>query len=122
MKKLFSLEHSLELLASIIALGAFLAVLQSFIIGKHYIIPTAWLLLTVLFGNLARSGLRGEYWAQALLFWMFFLATANTFMGIFFAQTPKELLAGAFLPVYILLFAVLAFLTWQYAKRNGIPR
>ena len=122
MKRLLTLQHSMELLATIIAAGAFLAVLQSFIIGKHYIIPTAWLALTIVFGSLARGGLRGERWAQTWLFWIGFLATANTFMGIFFAQTPKAMLGAAFLPVYIALFVVLAYLTWQYGRRNGVPR
>ena len=56
MKKLFSREHSLEALAALFALGAALGVLQTFIIGKHFVIPTMVLLLVIYFGNLARFG------------------------------------------------------------------
>ena len=63
MKKLLTLKHSLELLAAIITIAAFLGVLQTFIIGRHFVIPTMILVLAVLFGNLARNGVNGERWA-----------------------------------------------------------
>ena len=80
MKKLLTLKHSLELLAAIISIVAFLGVLQTFVIGKHFVIPTMMLVLAVLFGNLARSGLRGEHWAKHILFWIFFIATCHAFL------------------------------------------
>ena len=40
MSKLFSLDNALEALATLVALGAGLGVLQTFIIGKHFVIPT----------------------------------------------------------------------------------
>jgi hypothetical protein len=74
MKKLFSLKHSLDLLAVIVAIAALLGVIQTFIIGKHFVIPTMVLVLVVVFGNLAGSSMRGERWAKHVLFWIFFIA------------------------------------------------
>ena len=67
MKKPFSLDNSLEILAALFAAGATLGVLQTFIIGKHFVIPTMVLLLVIYFGNLARFGLKGERWAKRTL-------------------------------------------------------
>ena len=41
MKRLFSLKHSLELLAVLITIAALLGVLQTFIIGKHFLKPSS---------------------------------------------------------------------------------
>lgn len=122
MKKLFSLTHSLDLLAAIFAFGALLGVLQTFIIGKHFVIPTMLLFLTVFFGNLARGGMRGERWAQHILFWMFFLATCHTFFALFWAAEarPGQALGTAFYPVYGSFFVVVGFLSWQYARKNEL--
>ncbi len=122
MKKLFSLEHSLELLASIIAIAALIGVCQTFIIGKHFVIPTMVLFLAIFFGNLARSGLRGDRWAKQLLFWMFFLATCHTFFALFWAAEarPGQALGGAFYPVYGSFFVVVGFLSWQYSSKNQL--
>jgi len=120
MKILFSLKHSLDLLAVIVAIAALLGVLQSFIIGKHFVIPTMVLVLAVFFGNLARSSMRGERWAKHVLFWIFFIATCHAFFALFWAVTPREILGDAFLFVYGAAFVILGFLTWQYAKKNKI--
>lgn len=120
MKKLLTLKHSLELLAAIIAIAAFLGVLQTFIIGRHFVIPTIILVLAVLFGNLARSGGNGERWAKQVLFWVFFIATCHAFFALFWAVTPREILGDAFLFVYGGVFLTLSFLTWQYAKNNEL--
>lgn len=122
MKKLFSLEHSLELLATIVAIAALVGVIQTFIIGKHFVIPTMVLLLAVFFGNLARGGLRGERWAQHVLFWLFFLATCHTFFALFWAAEarPGRALGDAFYPVYGSFFVVVGFLSWQYARKNEL--
>ena len=122
MKKLFSLEHSLELVAAIVAVAALLGVLQTFIIGKHFIIPTMILTLAVLFGNLAKFGLRGHRWAQHVLFWIFFIATCHAFFALFWAKTPREILGDAFLYVYGTAFFILAVLCWQYGKKNELFR
>ena len=120
MKDLFSLEHSLDLAAVMVAIAALLGVLQTFIIGQHFVIPTMVLVLAVFFGNLARSSLRGERWAKHVLFWIFFIATCHAFFALFWAVTPREILGDAFLFVYGAVFIILGFLTWQYAKKNNI--
>lgn len=53
MNRKMSLHHSLDLVAAVIAFAAILGVLQTFIIGKHFTIPTMILFFAVLFGNLA---------------------------------------------------------------------
>ena len=122
MKNLLTMKHSLELLATIIAIAAFLGVLQTFIIGKHFVIPTMILVWAVLFGNLARSGLRGERWAKHIIFWIFFVAACHAFFALFWAVTPRAILGGAFYPAYGATFVILAFLCWQYARRNELLR
>ena len=120
MKKLFTLNHSLELLAVLITTGALLGVLQTFIIGKHFIIPTMILVLAVFFGNLARFGLRGQRWAQHTLFWIFAIAACHAFFALFWAKTPRELLGESFNYIYGADFLLLSFLSWQYARRNEL--
>ena len=120
MKKLFSLKHSLDLLAVIVTIAALLGVIQTFIIGQHFVIPTMLLVLVVLFGNLAGSSMRGERWAKHILFWIFFIATCHAFFALFWAKTPREVLGDVFLFVYGAAFIMLGFLTWQYAKKNDI--
>jgi hypothetical protein len=120
MKKLFSLKHSLDLLAVIVAIAALLGVIQTFIIGKHFVIPTMVLVLVVVFGNLAGSSMRGERWAKHVLFWIFFIAACHAFFALFWAQTPREMLGDAFLFVYGGAFIILSFLSWQYALKNNI--
>ena len=118
MKNLFSLKHSLEMAAALVAVAALIGVLQTFVIGKHYVIPTMMLVLTVIFGNLSRQGLRGERWAKHVLFWVFLLATCHAVFALFWAKTPGEILGDAFIYVYGAVFVVLAILCWNYAKKN----
>ncbi len=120
MKKLFSLENSLEAIAALIALGATLGVLQTFIIGKHFVIPTMILVFAVIFGNLARFGVNGERWAKHSLFWIFFVMACHAFFALFWAATPREILGSLFLPVYGVVFVVLSGLCWTYSKKNGL--
>ncbi len=120
MKKLFSLDYSLEALAALLALGAGLGVLQTFIIGKHFVIPTMILVPVFYFGNLARFGLNGERWAKHVLLWTFLLMACHTFFALFWAKTPREILGDLFLPVYGAVFVVLAFLCTTYARRNRL--
>jgi hypothetical protein len=120
MKKLFSLDRSLELLAWIFTLTLIFGVLQTFIIGKHFVIPTIILVLAVIFGNLARFAMRGQKWAQHVLFWIFFVAACHAFFALFWAKTPREMLGAAFLYVYGAEFLIVSFLSWQYAKRNSL--
>lgn len=120
MKNLLTLRHSLEILAFLIAFAALLAVLQSFIIGKHFVIPTMNLILAVIFGNLARFALQGKIWAQHILFWIFFIAACHAFFALFWAATPREILGDAFLYVYGFFFLLFSYLSWQYAKVNAL--
>jgi hypothetical protein len=120
MKKLFSLKHSLELLASLVAVLATLGVLQTFVIGKHFVIPTMILILAVLFGNVARFAMWGKSWAKHVLFWIFFVAACHLFFALFWAKTPRELLGDVFYYVYGTGFLLFSILSWQYAKKNSL--
>lgn len=120
MKNLFSLKNSLELLAAIITTAALLGVLQSFLIGKHFVIPTMVLFIAILFGNLARFGLQGQRWAKHVLFWMFFLASCHLGFALFWAKTPREMLGQAFIYVYGAAFVIFSVLSWLYARHNGL--
>lgn len=122
MGKLFKAENSLEAIAALIAAGALLGVLQTFIIGKHFVIPTMILLLAIFFGNLARAGVTGERWAKHVLFWLFFLVSAHTFFALFWAAEarPGEFFGAAFYPAYGGACVIFGFLCWQYARRNRL--
>ena len=120
MKKLFSRKHSLELLAVLITVAALLGVLQTFVIGKHFVIPTMILVFAVFFGNLARFGSQGLRWAQHTLFWIFAVAACHAFFALFWAKTPREILGDAFIYAYGADFVILSFLSWQYARKNKL--
>jgi len=120
MKNVFALKNSWDLFAVLVAVATFGMAMYQFVIGKHYMIPTMWLLWTVLFGNLARYGLRGAPWAKHILFWFGFLMSCMGFMGIFFAQALRERLDGLFLVVWIPGFLLVAWLTWQYQRKNEL--
>ena len=101
MKKLLSLENSLEALATLISAIAALAVFYNFVIGKHFVIPTMILLLVIVFGNLARFGIRGKPWAKHMLFWIFTLMVCHAFFALFWAADarPGALFGAAFYPL-----------------------
>ena len=122
MKKLFSLDNSLEALAALVALVASVAVLQTFIIGKHFVIPTIILLLVFFFGNLARAGINGKRWAKHMLLWIFLLAVFHTFFAMFWAAEarPGALFGAAFYPVYGSFFLIIGGLCLNYAKRHAL--
>ena len=120
MRKWSSLQYSLDTVAALLAIAGFGGVLQTFIIGRHYIIPTVLLAATILLANLARYGYRDHPFAKNTLFWLGVLITGHAFFGLFWAHTPREVLGGAFLPVYGGAFIVFAALSWQYAGRNKL--
>jgi hypothetical protein len=120
MKKPFSLQYSLDTVAAILAIAGLGGVLQTFIIGRHYIIPTLLLCATLLLGNLARYGYRDNPFAKNTLFWLGVLLTCHCFFAVFWAETPRQFLGGAFLPVYGSAFVIFALLTWQYSRRNRL--
>lgn len=120
MSKLFSLKNSLDTVALLIASVALVQVFYQFIIGKHFIIPTAILFICILFGNLARYGIGGALWAKRMLFWFGFLVSCYLFFALFHAQTFPRVMGSAFLPVFITLFVVFAALTALYKKANNL--
>jgi hypothetical protein len=122
MKYPLSLKNSFDLIAAVIAAGALLGVLQTFVIGRHFIIPTMILFWAVLFGNLARYGFQGRVWAKQLLFWIFFLFTSHAFFALFFAKKYREILGGSFEYVCGAIVVVFAWLVYQYAKKNELFR
>lgn len=122
MPRILSFKHSLEFVAALVCVAALAGVLQTFIVGKHYVIPTMILSLAVLFGNLARSGYRGQAWAKHVLFWVFFVLTCHLFFALFFAARPREILGPAFVPVYGVLFVVFGLLVSQYGRLNELFR
>lgn len=120
MRDKLSLANAFDLLFAAAALLALLGVLQTFLIGRHFIIPTMILAVAVLLGNIAWWGFQGQRWAKYLLFWSGALATAHFFFALFWAKKYRELLGGAFEPVCVAVVLVLGFLTWQYARRNRL--
>jgi hypothetical protein len=124
MRKLFSLDHSLEALSAVLAGVGLLGVLQTFIIGRHFVIPTMILALVVLLGNLARFGMRGERWAKHMVFWLFALAASHAFFALFWAAEarPGTALGSGFYPVYGGTILVLSGLCATYAHRNQLVR
>lgn len=115
-----TLQYSLEWLFALVTVVAVAGVLQTFVIGRHFIIPTAIATLAVMTGNLSWYGFRGHAWARYLLFWAGVLMTAHGFFALFWAKKYRELLGGAFEPVCAVLTLALAFLVVQYARRNRL--
>ncbi|NOX68186.1 MAG: hypothetical protein GXP15_03295 [Gammaproteobacteria bacterium] len=120
MEKQLSFQNSLEIVATVIAMAALLGVFQTFVIGKHFIIPTMLLFLCVLFGNLARYGFQGRVWAKQTLFWVFFLIAWHIFFALFWAKKYREVLGDSFEYVFGGIVVVLVFLLFNYARKNGI--
>jgi hypothetical protein len=122
MKKLLTIENSLEALATLVAGAGCLGVLQTFIIGRHFVIPTMVLVLVVLFGNLAYFGLRGELWAKRTLFWLFFVLGCHAFFALFWAAEarPGAALGAGFYPVYGGVLLSVGYLCFLYARRNSL--
>ena len=122
MKRLFTLDYCLECLAALITLAAGLGVLQTFVIGKHFVIPTMVLLLAMLFGNLARFGLKDQRWAKHMLFWIFLLAVCHALFALVWAPEarPGQFFGGAFYPIYGGFALVVGTLCVLYARRNDL--
>ena len=119
MKKL-ELRHGLDWLIAMFTVLALAAVLQTFIIGKHFIIPTILLVITVLLGNLAWYGFKQVKWAQYLNFWVGFILSCHCFFALFWAKKYREILGAAFEPVAVVVTLLLLALTWFYASKNQL--
>jgi hypothetical protein len=117
-----SLKYSMELVAAILTVIALLGVLQTFIIGRHFIIPTIILTVAIILGNLARYGYRDQAWAKQILFWLGLILTLHAFFALFWAKAWRELLGGSFEYVCGAITLIMAVLTWQYARRNALFR
>ncbi len=122
MTKVFDTRYALETLASIFALLAVLGTLQTFVIGKHFVIPTMVLLLVFFFGNLARFGYRDQRWAKHVLFWVFLLMVFHALFALVWAgeARPGEFFGTAFYPLYGGFALIVGGLCVIYAKRNGL--
>ena len=119
-KLLFTRKHSLECIAAITAVAGLLGVLQTFVIGKHFLYPTIILSVVILFGNFAWWGLHGQRWAKYLLFWGTFLLAMHGFFALFWVKKYREILGSAFEPTFIVLVLVLSYLLVEYARRNRL--
>lgn len=120
MRGLFCLENAFDLLFAALALLAGVAVLHTFVIGRHYIIPTLILAAGLVLGNLAWYGLHGAHWAKRTMFWAGVLITAHLTFALFWAKRYRELLGDMFVPLCAFLALVLGALLWLYAKRNRL--
>lgn len=118
MKGYISMRYAYELLFAVIGIVAVLAVFETFLIGRHYIIPSAILVVAVLCGNLAWWGFQDKTWAKYLLFWSGFLFTCHAFFALFFSVKYRELLGDSFEVICITVVVIFAFITLQYARKN----
>ena len=110
----------MELVAAILAALAALAVLHTFVIGRHFIIPTMILVIAVLLGNLARYGYQDRGWAKQVLFWFGVILGSHAFFALFWAKAYRSLLGSSFEVVCASIVLIMVFLTWHYARRNRL--
>lgn len=120
MRRLLSLKYSIDHLAALVAVAGAAGVLQTFVIGRHYLIPTMILVVTVLFGNLARYGYRDQAWAKHVLYWIGVILTLHVFFALFWSVKYRSMLGEAFEFVFAPLTAMLAWLVWEYGRRNAL--
>jgi lipoprotein signal peptidase len=120
MKNKLEWQYSIDWCAMLIAVASLLLVLQTFVIGRHFVIPTGVLAVTVVFANLAWCGLQDQRWAKYVLFWLAVLVCCHTFFALFWAKAPRELLGVVFLPIYGATCIASALTAWRYAKSNQL--
>ena len=120
MKERFSLKNSFDLIFAIFTAVSVIAVLYTFVIGRHYIIPSAILAGAVLFGNIAKYGFQDQPWAKQILFWSGFLFTGHAFFALFFAKIYRLWLGDAFEIICGIVVVVFGYLLFEYARRNQI--
>ncbi|MCI0516295.1 MAG: hypothetical protein L0Y45_00515 [Woeseiaceae bacterium] len=122
MKRLLSFKYTFDHLAALVAAGAAIGVVQTFVFGKHYLIPTMILVLAVLFGNLARYGYRDRAWAKVVLYWIGVILNFHVLFALFWSVKYRSILGDAFEYVFAPLTVSIAVLLWQYAKQNELFR
>jgi hypothetical protein len=120
LRGLFSLENAFDLLFAALAVLAGVAVLQTFLIGRHYIIPSLILALALLLAIWPGTDCAARCGPNGSMFWAGVLTTAHLLFALFWAQRYRELLGSAFEPVCVVLILLLGYLTWQYARRNRL--
>ena len=120
MKNLISYKNTFDLIILIMTVIGFFAVMQTFILGKHYIIPTAILFLTIILGNLSYYGLQGRRAAKKILFWAFFLFDVHLFFALFFSVKYRTILGSNFEIICIINIIVFSYLLVKYIKKNHL--
>lgn len=116
----FNYRNSLEWLTALITLLAIIGVVYTFIIGRHFIIPTGILALTILLGNLTFYAFAGRCWAKRVVFWLYLIFTSHIFFALFWAKKYREILEHAFVPSFLITFLLFAFLLVQYSCQNHL--
>ena len=120
MSRKLTLSYSMELVAAILALLAAVATLYTFVIGRHFIIPTMILTVAIVLGNLSRYGYRDQRWAKHALFWLGVILSCHAFFALFWAKAYRVVLGSAFEVVCASIVVIMVFLSWQYARRNRL--
>lgn len=115
-----SRQHSLECIAALLAALGLLGVLYTFVIGRHFLIPTVILAPVIILANLAWFGFKGQVWAKHFLFWACTLLACHGFFALFWAKKYREVLGSAFEPLVISLVVVLVYLLVEYVRRNKL--
>ena len=113
-------RNSLEWITAFITCLLVLGVIQTFVIGRHFIIPTAILTFTILLGNLTAYAFMGRLWAKRIIFWLYIIFTSHVFFALFWAKKYREILEQAFVPSFAIIFLLLAFLLVQYNQKNRL--
>lgn len=116
----FNLSCSIDLLFAALSVLAALAVLHSFVIGRHYIIPSLILVVAVVLGNIAWYGLQGHRWAKILMFWSAVLFTCHAFFALFWSKAYREVLGSAFEWVCGVTVILFVYLLLQYVRQNQL--
>ncbi|WP_137297343.1 hypothetical protein [Psychromonas sp. SP041] len=116
----FSYRNSLEWVTAFITCLLVLGVIQTFIIGRHFIIPTAILAFVILLGNLTTYAFMGRLWAKKIVFWLYLIFTSHLFFALFWAKKYREILEQAFVPSFTITFILFAFLLIQYNRKNRL--
>ncbi len=116
MKGKLTLNYFLEWASLAAACVVAAAVVYTFVIGKHYVIPTALLVMAIMLANVGYHGLQNRLWARSLLFWIAAVIFAHTFFALFWAKAPRDLLGQGFIPIYSCICLFFGFLAWRYVR------
>lgn len=116
MKGKLTLDYFLEWISMAAACAVGVAVIYTFVIGKHYVIPTALLVMAIVLANIGYHGLQNRLWARSLLFWIGAVIFAHTFFALFWAKAPRDLLGQGFIPVYSFVCLLFGYLALRYVR------